>query len=437
MEFITANLDAILYFSGLIVLLFIFMPFSPMLIDIMMLPRHIQIGIYRHRRILWTIVWACAVVVAIRGLNAIGEPSGLLAPITGILKTALGGWAANLLGTAGNSWLQATVITGLVMTMMFWMSYVPYVMTPPTMQKLLDPSDTEGIVADDDMVLGIVGDGEARAYKRDAIARPHFFNDTVGDNPLMISYCILCNSAMAFVRELDGKAVDMKCVTAFNNNIIYYDKDTGNYIQQIDGVVFYGPDTGKQLKPYPVVQATWGNWKKLHPDTKYFHAPSTSFRDKMMDVMLQWMIPIRKLSVRKKPYHRILGKLDKRLPAMSYVYAVELGDERKGYAESDLANNPVVNDTVGGQDIVVLYDKDCDVGAIFSRSVGGRTLNFSVSTESSLATDNETGSSWDVTGRAVAGELAGTTLEGVPHFNKLFWFSWPLFKPDTALAGAS
>ena len=123
---------------------------------------------------------------------------------------------------------------------------------------------------------------------------------------------------------------------------------------------------------------------------------------------------------------------------MSYVYAVEVNGERMSYAESDLKTSPVVNDTVGGKDIVVLYNGGHDFADIFSRNVAGRVLTFEAASgpDGAVAKDLETGSAWSVIGKAVEGELAGQSLDAVPHYNKLFWFSWPLFKPDTRVGAA-
>ncbi|MFQ5534494.1 MAG: DUF3179 domain-containing (seleno)protein [Sphingomonadales bacterium] len=438
MNLILENWDLILYGVGLAVVLLIFMPFSPMLIDVLMLPRGIQIGIFRYRYILWAVVWACCLTLLARGLN-VAEPAGWPAPLVGFLKGLLGDWGPAFFGQAADPvWLSITVITVLVMAMMFWSGYVPYVMTPPKKSDIVGIEDADKILSDDEMILGVVNGDEVRAYSRDAISRPHFFNDTVGDERLMISYCILCNSAMAFKTELGGKPMDLKCVTAYNNNIIYYDPDSGNYIQQMDGAVFHGPDKGAALEGHPVVQSTWGQWKQLHPDTKYFHAPSSSLRDKMVDKMLQMMIPISSLSRRKKPWHRIRGKLDTRLGAMSLVYAVEHGDDHATYAEAELKKDPVINDSVGGKPIVVLYNAELNIGAVYSRNVEGKDLTFEAATGDggAVVTDRETGSLWDVNGNAVSGELAGKSLDAVPHFNKLFWFSWPLFKDQTRVGPA-
>ena len=294
-------MDALLYGLGLFTVLAIFMPYSPLMIDLLMLPRDLQIAIYRHRSKLWAIVWLCTLVLLARAINGSVEPTGWSAPIVGILHTLIGGWSPALVGVGDPSWLSVTFITVLVMAMMFWTGYVPYVMTPPKNPQLLDIAAADQLVGEQDMVLGVVNGGEAHAYPRDSIARPHYFNDNVGGTSMTVSYCILCNSGMAFKSELKGRPMDLKCVTAFNNNIIYRDPATENYIQQLDGSIFHGPDKGTELEAYPVVQANWGDWKALHPETKLYYAPAATFRDKMVALMLEMMIPIRKLSKRKKP----------------------------------------------------------------------------------------------------------------------------------------
>lgn len=431
MDFLAAHLDAVLYGAGLIVLMLLFMPFSPMMIDILLLPRGLQLGIYRHRHKLWLVVWAAALVLLVRGMNGIAEPSGVFAPLVTTVQSL------GILGAGDPVWIKVVLITAAVMAMMFWSGYVPFVMTPPANPELLDIARADKLISDDAMVLGIVNGDDIHAYPRDNIARPHFFEDTVGGVPLTVSYCILCNSGMAFKSEIRGKKLALKCITAYNNNIIYHDPASDNYIQQLDGEVIFGPDTGTRLDTHPLIQARWGDWKAMYPTTRLYYAPEQTFRDKMVGAMLQMMIPIRKLVARSTPWHRIRGKLDTRLPAMAYVHAVEIGGVRKAYAEADLKSTQVINDTVGGTPLAVMYDAGRDVANIFSRRCGGRELNFEPASGEGIARDRETGSQWDITGKCVAGELTGQRLTQLPHYNKLFWFSWPLFKPDTAIGSAA
>ena len=43
--------------------------------------------------------------------------------------------------------------------------------------------------------------------------------------------------------------------------------------------------------------------------------------------------------------------------------------------------------------------------------------------------DVKTGSSRNIAEESIDSELSGMTLTAVPHFNKIFWFGWSLFKP--------
>lgn len=414
-----------LYGIGLSIVMILFLPFSPMTIDLVNLPRDMQIAIYRKRRLLWTLADLCLGVVLLRGLaGALG--------LYGLLDVT-GGWPGRL-ATPGTAWLWAMAITAGALALLFWSGYVPYVMAPPGRHRILAATEAGEALGEDDVVLGLVYDNEARAYPRDTIARPHYFMDSLAGTPMMISYCILCNSGIAFRSQMDGRSLNLKCVTAYNNNIIYHEPGTGNFIQQLDGKVFHGPDTGKSLEAFPVTLCTWGEWKRLHPGTTLYDAPSLTFRDKMMARMLQMLIPISKLSKLSRPWHRIQGKLDPRLPAMSFVLGVEIGRDACGYPVEALRQRPVVNDVVGGQPVALFYDAGRDLGSVFSRQLDSRRLTFTPAQKqgtSVAARDEETGTLWTLDGQGFEGPLLGRSLRPVPHFNKLFWFSWALFKPGT------
>jgi hypothetical protein len=76
-----------------------------------------------------------------------------------------------------------------------------------------------------------------------------------------------------------------------------------------------------------------------------------------------------------------------------------------------------------------------DVGSVgvFSPVVDDRVLTFTASGE--VFVDDQTGTTWDITGSALAGPLAGRTLEQIHHFDT-FWFAWSTYQPGTDLVGA-
>jgi hypothetical protein len=125
------------------------------------------------------------------------------------------------------------------------------------------------------------------------------------------------------------------------------------------------------------------------------------------------------------------------------VLAVELNGDAVAYPYDLLQKWYAANDKVGGEDIVIFWQagtasaldtsalaegRDVGAAAAFFSRIDGRWLSFRWIVGKIM--DNETDSTWNVFGQAVAGELAGQQLEPVVGVNH-FWFSWVAFKPQT------
>jgi len=50
-------------------------------------------------------------------------------------------------------------------------------------------------------------------------------------------------------------------------NFVMRDRQTGSLWQQATGIAFEGPLKGKRLELVDFLLTTWGEWRKLHPDT--------------------------------------------------------------------------------------------------------------------------------------------------------------------------
>ena len=426
-----AVLNILLFVAGAGALIWAYLAFSPMTRDLVVfLSRGAQINIFRYRWVYWSVGIACLALLLLRGLSGLAEPGA-----DGALSQG-----GEILGRAHWIWLIAGGLTAAVLGFLYWAMYVPVVMAPPQNHRLVDKDEADRFLESDSIVLAIERDGLARAYPRDLIARPHWFNDEFDSKPLMISYCILCNSGQAFAPVLkDGSRLDLRNMTAFDNNTIYHCARTGNFIQQLDGRVIQGPNAGEVLESYPVVMARWDEWKRLQPDTRVYYAPPITLRDRIVQKMLMTMIPLSRLAGRDQPWHLVRKEIDDRLPAMSFVFGVEIGDDYCAYPVEAMKKTPVVNDIVGEMPIVVLYDRAHDIGQVFHRTAGGRTLTFDDATSaqdgSLVARDMETGTIWNVSGHALDGALKGEKLVPAPHWNQLFWFSWAAFKSGTRILG--
>jgi hypothetical protein len=128
---------------------------------------------------------------------------------------------------------------------------------------------------------------------------------------------------------------------------------------------------------------------------------------------------------------------------MARVLIVVLGGQAVAYPFDALQKVHVVNDMVGKTGVVVLWtsgtasplDTDSiaggrDVGAatVYLRTLDGQSLTFKF--DGTNIVDKETGSVWDILGRATRGQLAGKTLAPVVATNS-FWFAWAAYRPHT------
>ena len=140
------------------------------------------------------------------------------------------------------------------------------------------------------------------------------------------------------------------------------------------------------------------------------------------------------------------GEADDRLPAQARVVSVRRNGDSLVIPHDRLLDERVVVTEVDGVNIVAFLTPGTasgleagtvaggrDVGAVgvYDPTVDGRSLTFEP-VEGAGFTDVETGSTWDILGRAVEGPLAGSRLEPIEHLDT-FWFAIAAFEPNTRI----
>ncbi len=301
----------------------------------------------------------------------------------------------------------------------------------------------EWLLADEPVVVLDVA-GDARAYPVQVMIWHEIVNDVVGGVPIAVTYCPLCNSAISYVREVDGRETTFGTSgRLFASALVMYDRATESLWTHFDGRAVVGVLTGHRLDPVASPLLSWAEFKAAHPDGQVLDRDATGFR---------------------RPYGNnpyvgydnpssfpflFTGSLDERSAAMQRVVGVRDGDEARAWTLESIADETAsaTNTELGDIPLVILWSagqssalegsqvsSGRDVGSVgvFSPIVAGRTLAFSVVDGSFV--DEETGSIWNITGRATAGELAGQQLERVPHLDT-FWFAWSTYAPGTDLVG--
>ena len=168
---------------------------------------------------------------------------------------------------------------------------------------------------------------------------------------------------------------------------------------------------------------TWGEWRRSRPDTAVL-SPDTPFSYRYRPVQIA-------------VYSRQEAQFgDDRLSANALVVGVEVAGQFKGYPVQELEKGGgVLNDTLAGLPVLVVYDVDSQTGLAYSREVADRVLEFfNASTSGFELRDTDTNSLWEVQGSALSGPLSGESLVFVPSFISE-WYGWSGYHPETSLFG--
>lgn len=289
------------------------------------------------------------------------------------------------------------------------------------------------------VILVRVGD-DARAYPIQVLMWHEIVNDEVGGLPLTITFCPLCNTAIAFERQVGDRVLDFGTTGRLRySNLIMYDRQTETWWQQADGLAIAGDLTGTQLAFYPAAIVAWSEFTQAYPEGKVLSRETGFVRDYGRNPYEGYD------DVNSSPFLYQGPPTPGRLLPMARVLTVDFSGEAVAYPYDTLAELSVVNDTVGEREIVVLWQagatspldegtvaggKRVGTAAAYSRDLDGQTLTFTFDGRS--IRDEQTGSTWDALGRALSGPLEGETLDPVVAINH-FWFSWAAFRPDTRI----
>ena len=210
--------------------------------------------------------------------------------------------------------------------------------------KFVSVEDADQWMKENDIVLAITYKGVKRAYPLRIMAWHEIVNDTIAGDPILITYCPLCGSGIAYERKINGEEVEFGTSgKLYNSNLVMYDRKTNSYWSQIDGLAIVGELSGTILTPLPVSIATvaWRDWKKAHPDSDVL-SRETGFT-------------IRPYGV--DPYSGYykdssilfpVENRDDRANPKTVIFGIKVNGVYKAYQEDDLKELKTIEDTVGG-----------------------------------------------------------------------------------------
>ena len=218
----------------------------------------------------------------------------------------------------------------------------------------------------------------------------------------------------------------------YRSNKVMYDRATNTLWSQLRGEPIVGAlvGSGVRLEVLPVALTTWGEWLAEHPDTRVmsrrtgYYSPARYERE---DDPRSIYFAYREGDETMFPVWR----RDGRLPPKQQVLGLEAAGARKAYSIAALRQARVVNDTLGGVNVVVIASAESSDALAFVR--GDRRFSLPPDAPRSLPDRlvDADGAEWRVTreGLVSVGEPA-RRLDAL-QAGVVFWFGWHMTYPDS------
>lgn len=321
------------------------------------------------------------------------------------------------------------------------------VLPPDSIPPIDDPdfvpiAEADIWLEDREPIIALEIAGTARAYPVQVMTWHEIVNDQVAATPVTVTYCPLCNSAVAFEREVDGRVLDFGTSgRLYQSALVMYDRQTESLWTHFTGEAIQGELLGMTLEVIPVQMLSFGEWRALHPDGLVLSRNTGHERPYGENPYPGYD--------QRGPYGGYFnGDADARLRAIARVVGVEHAGRAVAYPYASLSSGGsagVVHDSVGGREVVVFWKAGVasalDTAAIYrGRDVGSSGVfaprlddgRLSFEAGGGRIIDHETRSEWSLSGRAVSGPLAGEQLRPIPHLDT-FWFAWEAYHPETSV----
>jgi hypothetical protein len=138
----------------------------------------------------------------------------------------------------------------------------------PALDRPDQDAANEASWRDDELIVGVVRGKAARAYPIAILVWHELVNDELGGDPILVSFCPLCGTALVFDRRLQGRARKFGVSgLLYQSDLLMYDCETESLWSQIGANALTGALMGQRLELMRSKITTWKTWREAHPET--------------------------------------------------------------------------------------------------------------------------------------------------------------------------
>ncbi len=279
--------------------------------------------------------------------------------------------------------------------------------------KFWSAREADSELRPEDVVFGLVRNGEVKAYPQKILVQHEITNDVVGGEPVAVTYCPLTGTAMGFRRGETTFGVSGKLV---NNNLVMYDRATDSRWPQLLGTAISGEFEGRSLREFRLVWTTWKRWKAAHPETRVLSTDTGYVRNYGQDPYGSYVPNPSGYYVRDSTLFPPLRR-DDRLPNKRVVLGARIpgSKSRLAFEKAALREGKLLSASVGDTASLAVYDPRLDTGYVYRNP---EDLSFDYADGQAVASDGS---------RYAPADLP---LDRTYAFDAM-WFAWSGFYPST------
>ncbi len=278
--------------------------------------------------------------------------------------------------------------------------------------ELIEASEA-GYMKDEDLVVGVSINGDARAYPLRIMGWHEMFNDVIGGVPLALAYCTLCGSGILFETDIPGRDKPLIFGSSgflYRSNKLMFDRETHSLWNQFTGKPVSGElvDSGLMLQQRPVVITTWANWRRDNPGTRVLSLNTGHRRDYGSGVVYRDYFASPDLMFPTQTDQRVHQQKD-------YVFGIREFGGAKAWPLKAFRDRPVINDVMLDKPLVLIGDAETRSVRAYER--GGESFEGDPSGLTSAD-----GTLWQITEEALLAADGRSLPRVAGHI--AYWFAW-------------
>ncbi len=244
-----------------------------------------------------------------------------------------------------------------------------------------------------DLVLSVAHNGDARAYPIELIGYHHQVTDTIGGEPVLVTYCTVCRTGRAWSPEVNGEQETFRLVGMDHFNAMFEDSRTKSWWRQVNGECVAGPLKGQQLAEVRSEQLTLGEFWERYPQGLVMQA-DTNFTEEY-----EGLAGFDEGTINSGLERRDTASWQMK----SWVVGVVHKGQARAYDWNELLARWEIEDTLGGDTVVI------------RARMGGFEIGRRWSYQDTIHDETV---------------LVEEENSGIPAYQE-FWHSWRTFHPNT------